>query len=89
MERARRGKGPSVIISNVVRLMPHSSSDDQRKYRTEKSLEEDLKRDPIALFKQFCIEKKIFTETNANKIENQIRVPQYKKKNKPNQKCCP
>ena len=47
VERARRGKGPSVIISNVVRLMPHSSSDDQRKYRTEKSLEEDLKRDPI------------------------------------------
>ena len=26
VERARRGKGPSVIISNVVRLMPHSSS---------------------------------------------------------------
>ena len=37
VERARRGKGPSVIISNVVRLMPHSSSDDQRKYRTEES----------------------------------------------------
>ena len=53
--------------------MPHSSSDDQRKYRTEKSLEEDLKRDPIILFKQFCIDKKIFTETNSNKIENKIK----------------
>ncbi|OUV05196.1 MAG: tungsten formylmethanofuran dehydrogenase [bacterium TMED80] len=73
VERARRGKGPSVIISNVVRLMPHSSSDDQRKYRTEKSLEEDLKRDPIILFKKFCLDKKIFTETNSNKIENKIK----------------
>ena len=26
IERAKRGKGPSVIVSNVVRLMPHSSS---------------------------------------------------------------
>ena len=31
VERARKGKGPSVIVSNVVRLLPHSSSDDQRK----------------------------------------------------------
>ncbi len=30
IERARKGKGPSIIISNVVRLLPHSSSDDQR-----------------------------------------------------------
>ena len=29
-ERGRKGQGPSVIISNVVRLLPHSSSDDQR-----------------------------------------------------------
>ena len=36
IERARKGLGPSVIVSKVVRLLPHSSSDDQRKYRTEK-----------------------------------------------------
>ena len=33
IERARQGKGPSVIVSNVVRLLSHSSSDDQKKYR--------------------------------------------------------
>ena len=42
VERARRGKGPSIIISNVVRLLPHSSSDDQRKYRTPEDLEKYL-----------------------------------------------
>ena len=31
IERARKGLGPSVIVSKVVRLLPHSSSDDQRK----------------------------------------------------------
>ncbi|GIS27233.1 MAG: hypothetical protein CM15mP127_16060 [Gammaproteobacteria bacterium] len=43
-QRARRGKGPSIVISNVERVIPHSSSDDQRKYRSEKDFKEDLKR---------------------------------------------
>ncbi len=73
VERAKRGKGPSVIVSNVVRLMPHSSSDDQRKYRSEKALKKDLKRDPILLFKQICIEKDIFSESGAEKIEARIK----------------
>ena len=73
VERAKRGKGPSVIVSNVVRLMPHSSSDDQRKYRSEKALKKDLKRDPILLFKQICIEKDIFSESDAEKIESKIK----------------
>lgn len=31
VDRARKGKGPSVVVSDVVRLLPHSSSDDQKK----------------------------------------------------------
>jgi 2-oxoisovalerate dehydrogenase E1 component len=31
--RARKGEGPSVIEADTVRLLPHSSSDDHRKYR--------------------------------------------------------
>ena len=42
-ERARKGKGPSVIISDVVRLLPHSSSDDHAKYRSTKELDDDKK----------------------------------------------
>ena len=72
VERARRGKGPSIIISNVVRLLPHSSSDDQRKYRTPEDLEKDLQKDPILLFKNNCVNEKIFTENDIVKIEKQV-----------------
>ena len=72
VERARRGKGPSIIISNVVRLLPHSSSDDQRKYRTPEDLEKDLQRDPLLLFKNNCVNEKIFTENDIVKIEKQV-----------------
>ena len=73
-ERARRGKGPSVIVSNVVRLVPHSSSDDQRKYRTPKALKEDQKRDPIHIFEKECLEEKFFTESDIEKINKEVKI---------------
>ena len=61
-DRARKGKGPSVIVSRVVRLLSHSSSDDQRKYRSEKDLELDIARDPIIKFEKDCLDSKVITK---------------------------
>jgi 2-oxoisovalerate dehydrogenase E1 component len=47
VERARRGDGPTVVVMDVVRLLAHSSSDDQTKYRPKEELELDRQRDPI------------------------------------------
>lgn len=47
VKRARNGDGPSLIHAHVVRLLPHSSSDDHRKYRAEEDLENDRLHDPI------------------------------------------
>ena len=57
VDRARLGKGPSVIVSHVVRLLPHSSSDDQRKYRDQKDLDADSAKDPIPLFEADCLKE--------------------------------
>lgn len=72
VERARKGKGPSVIVSNVVRLLPHSSSDDHRKYRDQKELEADLNRDPITIFRNKCIEAGIATTNEFDKIQSDV-----------------
>ena len=72
VDRARKGKGPSVIVSNVVRLYPHSSSDDQRKYRTEAELEADKKRDPILRFENSCIEANTIKMKEFDKIRNEV-----------------
>ena len=72
VDRARKGKGPSVIVSHVVRLLPHSSSDDQRKYRTEKDLESDKNRDPIIQFEKYCIKEKAATKSDFEKIQTKV-----------------
>ena len=71
-ERARKGKGPTVIISHVVRLLPHSSSDDQRKYRTEDELSEDQAKDPITRFEQMCTAGKIINQKDFDKIKKEV-----------------
>ena len=74
VERARRGKGPSLIVSNVVRLLPHSSSDDQRKYRTPKALEEDRKRDPLTILEDQCIREKLISAKEIEKIRAEVKA---------------
>ena len=71
-QRARRGKGPSVVISNVVRLLPHSSSDDQRKYRLEKALKEDLKKDPLEKLEKECLKANFIVFKEFEKIRNEV-----------------
>ena len=72
VDRARKGKGPSVIVSHVVRLLSHSSSDDQRKYRSDKDLGSDKKRDPIIKFEKDCLTAKALTKTDLKKINTEV-----------------
>jgi len=72
VDRARKGKGPSVIISHVVRLLPHSSSDDHRKYIPEEDLNQLPKRDPIKIFKEECLKAGVISEKEFSKIKADI-----------------
>jgi 2-oxoisovalerate dehydrogenase E1 component len=73
VERARLGEGPTLIVANVVRLIPHSSSDDHRKYRVPEELERDKMNDPILKMKKFLISEEILTEEKIDEIFEQVR----------------
>jgi 2-oxoisovalerate dehydrogenase E1 component len=72
IDRARKGKGPAVIVSHVVRLLPHSSSDDQRKYRKSDELKEDKSKDPLERFRDTCIKNGVVTEEDFIKTDKKI-----------------
>jgi 2-oxoisovalerate dehydrogenase E1 component len=69
---ARQGKGPVLVEAHVVRLLSHSSSDDQKKYRPDESLKEDLKKDPITLFSNYLMRKEILTENVYEELKKEI-----------------
>jgi 2-oxoisovalerate dehydrogenase E1 component len=72
--RARRGEGPSVIEADTVRLLAHSSSDDQRKYRDPRDLEEDLKRDPIPRLERYLQDKGILSAADCARIRTEVQA---------------
>ncbi|MDA0987054.1 MAG: thiamine pyrophosphate-dependent enzyme [Bacteroidetes bacterium] len=73
VDYVRSGKGPALMEADVVRLFPHSSSDDQKKYRAEAELTEEKKRDPIQLLKNYLIENKILNDAELDKIYSEIK----------------
>jgi 2-oxoisovalerate dehydrogenase E1 component alpha subunit len=50
VERARRGEGATLIEAKTYRLVPHSSDDDDRRYRSREEVEAWTAKDPIVRF---------------------------------------
>lgn len=50
---ARRGEGPTLVEAKTYRIVPHSSDDDDRTYRSREEVEEWKKRDPIPRFRAY------------------------------------
>lgn len=71
--RARNGSGPSVIVADVVRLLSHSSSDDDRKYRPKDEIEKDHARDPLLVMENVLIEEKILTHSEIESIQKDVK----------------
>ena len=69
----KNGKGPALIEARVVRLLSHSSSDDQKKYRDHKELEEEAKECPIDKFSKKIIVAGIITKEEYEKLKVEVK----------------
>jgi 2-oxoisovalerate dehydrogenase E1 component len=74
VERARKGEGPTLVVADVVRLLPHSSSDDQRKYRPADELAADKARDPVEAMKNLIIAQKAKTAEEIEALDEAIKA---------------
>lgn len=70
----RKGDGPVLVEGRVVRLDSHSSSDDQRRYRSEDELADLAGRDPIYQTEQYILNHKLLTKDAIEKMRDEIRV---------------
>lgn len=65
----RSGAGPALVHADCVRINSHSNSDRHELYRTPQELEEMHRMDPIANFRSFLIEERIFSEDDIAALE--------------------
>ncbi|GBD87334.1 2-oxoisovalerate dehydrogenase subunit beta [bacterium BMS3Abin03] len=68
----KSGKGPVLIEAECVRLLSHSSSDDQRKYRTEEDIKKDSMNDPNEKMKSYLINAGVLTGDEFDEIQSKI-----------------
>jgi 2-oxoisovalerate dehydrogenase E1 component len=73
VDRARGGQGPTLIAADVVRLLPHSSSDNQAKYRPAEELAADRQRDPIPYLEQQLVEMGLCTADELEEIRAEAK----------------
>ncbi len=69
VEETRRGGGPAILELKTYRTVPHSSDDDDRRYRTRAELEHWLKRDPVDRFREHLINDGILTDAHAADLD--------------------
>ena len=72
VDRSRKGKGPSLVHAHVVRLLPHSSSDDQNKYRDSDDLENDRRHDPIEKLKARILSADFASEEELENLNKEV-----------------
>jgi 2-oxoisovalerate dehydrogenase E1 component alpha subunit len=72
VDQARNGGGPYLIEAKTYRLWPHSSDDDDSRYRPKKELEEWSKKDPITLFRARVENDGIFPREDLDEIEARV-----------------
>ena len=74
VERARSGKGPTCLILKLERLKSHSSSDDQRLYRSTEELKDLHSKDPVRRYVERCLKEKVITHADLDKMKAEIKA---------------
>jgi pyruvate dehydrogenase E1 component alpha subunit len=73
VDRARSGKGPTLIECITYRMSVHTTADDPSKYREEKEVKEWEARDPIIRFQKYLKNKNLLSDDDIEKLEEQIK----------------
>ncbi len=72
IEKARGGRGPTLIDAVTYRYYGHHMGDPGISYRTKEEIEEWRKRDPIKRLQNHLLEAKLITESEINEIQSSV-----------------
>lgn len=62
LDRARKGKGPTLIEAVSYRLSDHTTADDATRYRSDDELKQAWRYDPVSRMKQYLITQGLWNE---------------------------
>ena len=73
IEKARNGKGPTLIECFTYRMCDHSTSDDASKYRSKEEVEQWAKKDPIERLERYMRKKNLLNDAYKENVLNKSK----------------
>lgn len=67
--RARAGKGPTLVEAKTYRLMPHTTDDEDRVYRSREEVKAARTRDPLPRLERYVLEQGLLTRDEVARLE--------------------
>lgn len=74
VEGVRHGGGPALVEARVIRLDPHSSSDDQKKYRSQEELAAIAGQDPILRVEDYLVKTGALDSVRIDELRRQCKA---------------
>ncbi|MGH7657727.1 MAG: pyruvate dehydrogenase (acetyl-transferring) E1 component subunit alpha [Gemmatimonadales bacterium] len=75
IERARKEKLPTLLEIRTYRFMGHSMSDPiHGHYRTKEEVEEQRKRDPIAVWSEHLMKHEVMSDADIKKFDEEVKA---------------
>jgi 2-oxoisovalerate dehydrogenase E1 component len=71
--KARAGGGPTLVECKTYRLLPHTSDDDDRRYRTTEEIEAWKRKDPIPRMRRYVIEQGLLSAEDDEKLTAEVQ----------------
>jgi len=72
VDRARRGEGPTLIEAKTYRFTPHSSDDDDRRYREAEEVALWRQKDPIQRYAAYLREAGVLTDEVEREVTERV-----------------
>jgi len=73
VRRALDGNGPTLLEAKVERYLPHTSDDDDTRYRPREEIQEAKKYDPLRLFREQLLARGVLTEAMDQHLQRQTK----------------
>jgi 2-oxoisovalerate dehydrogenase E1 component alpha subunit len=68
-----RESGPVLLEMKVERFMPHTTDDDDRRYRSREEVEQVRQRDPVATLTAFMLNQRLLVQQEVDEINAEAR----------------
>ena len=74
VHRAREGGGPTLLECKTYRLLPHTSDDNDRAYRSPEEVEAWRKKDPLPRLREYVVAHGVLSEDEEARLQEEVRA---------------